>query len=254
MKILLLGNSDTAGQMIQGETWPGLIRSGLESAARAPVALEQKRLAPYGPRAAGLVSEAVEASQPDVVLLPLVTYAFAVGYVSLRVRQRFGERAYRWYLRAEDAMQRRTSGKGGPVGAVNSWTQRLARKVIGVAPHAAVEEVTDTYLEIFRRLSRLEDIQVVAVSYPAFSEALQRLNPGMMTTTRQCESILREAAAGHRFLWADGQTALEAADATVTGVAPDGSHLSVLGHCLYAEMVLQVLATPPSRSRPDAIG
>ncbi|MGI8926726.1 MAG: hypothetical protein ACR2HN_08805 [Tepidiformaceae bacterium] len=241
MKILLLGNSDTAGQMIQGETWPELIRSGLERGTAARAALDEKRLAPYGPRAAAVVSEAAEASQPDIVILPLVTYAFAVGYVSLRVRQRFGERAYRWYLRAEGAMQRRTSGESRPARLANTWTQRLARKVIGVAPRATVEEVTETYLEIFRRLARLEDLQVLALSYPAFSEELQRLNPGMMTTTRRFESVLREAGAGHRFLWADGEAALEAAGATATGVASDGSHLSVLGHHLYAEMVLQLL-------------
>ena len=240
MRVIVFGNSDTRGAVVPGPTWPELARRSLE-ALTGPVELVDRNFVPLGARAASVAARLAEEARGDVLLLPLSEYAFWAETVELQVRRLFGTRAARLFKRAEQRFVR-AAARGGPAGAATDSVARgLARRVIGTRAPASVAEVIGTYSEVFRRLARLEELEVVVIAYPAPPAAAhwpRRLRAGRERFIAE----LRSEADRLRFAWVDG-------DAVATGAglgphetyAPDGVHIGEPMHAPLARAVLAAI-------------
>lgn len=259
MRILVLGNSDTGGSALApGEQpWPEIVRGRLAGWTGSEVHLEHRTLAPYGPRAVDHALRCVAETDPDLVIIILAGYTAVVGYVHLRVRQRLGARAERWYLRLERGFDRSTRREGQET-AVNNWSRRLVRKLLGTATYASVDEVASVYCGILRRLSQREGVQVLVAGDARFGEARRALNPGLLTGLQRLHAAVRPVVAEHRFLWVDGEDGISAAPERKALFLPDAMHLNAAGHMTFAAAVFDLLSgpsglgpvAPPATARP----
>ncbi len=245
MKILVLSNSDTVGAMAAGPTWTERVRD-TRPASDLPVTLTTMFFAPVGAGAASYVARKVVAGAADLVLVPIGTYAFTVGFVSKRVERLFGTRVAARYRRLERGFDQSTRGRGGVRSRLNGLARTFARRVIGTAPLATVSEVSNTYEQIFGSLARLEQALVVVVTYPPEGGLGRR----HLDERRQCFKQLREAANRHHFAWVDGTEAVASLAPGEEAVTPDGFHLSPAGHRAMAEAVSREIDAASLRT-PD---
>jgi len=245
VRILVLGNSDTLGSALApGEQpWPEIVRGRLAAWAGAEVQLEHRTLAPYGPRAVDHALKCVAETDPDLVVIILAGYTAVVGYVHLRVRQRFGARAERWYVRLERGFDRNTRRDGRET-AVNNWSRRLVRKLLGTATYASLDEVASVYCDVLRRLSQREGVQVLVAGDARFGEARRALNPGLLTGLQQLHAAVRPVVAEHRFLFVDGEDGISGAPEREALFLPDAMHLNAAGHMAFASTVFDFLRGP----------
>ncbi|MGI8927335.1 MAG: SGNH/GDSL hydrolase family protein [Tepidiformaceae bacterium] len=203
--------------------------------------MRKHEFVPSGHRAVQYAADQVAAANPDVVVLPLSAYTFGVGFVALRVRERWGERAWRWYLRIGGRVDAGLAGQSGLRLKAREAAQGIARKLIGTASHAPAAEVTAVYAEVIRQLARGEGAQVLVVAESRFGRRIQELNPGLVPAIEAFQSELRPLAQEHRLPWVDAELAVAAGGDRERAMAPDGVHHSAYGHRLYAAMVLDAL-------------
>lgn len=101
MKLLVLGNSDYNGSMLSdpGIAWPHIVGRRLSQMTGEPVEVVNQNLIPSRANALLLVDGLLESHQPDLVVVGLNPYAFAITRVATRVQQRAGKRVSGWYVR-----------------------------------------------------------------------------------------------------------------------------------------------------------
>jgi lysophospholipase L1-like esterase len=236
VKILVLGNSDTDGSFAEPHTlWPEAARRVAERELGEAVELTEARFAAAVAGADAYAERRVREAAPDVVILPMGTFAFSVGFVSVRVRARYGKRAGDWYKRLEDALDRRTRRKGGRPGRGGMLARRAARRIIGTQPQATADQLAENYRDILRALSRVEHVDVALVSYPP--EQGPYLAKGIASgeaRRRFLAAVRAEAARLHYTLIDDSYAAGRAREEVMT---PDGFHMSAEGHRLLGEAV-----------------
>lgn len=236
MKLLVFANSDSGGNVIAGHPWPKQIVAAVEREASVAVVLIERGFSAVGGSAVGYAEAVVQKEQPDVVILPLTTYSFAVQFVAPRIRQLLGERAWSRYRAIESKFDRGTR-HNRLLQPMNRVGRKAARRLIGTAPLAAPTAVTQVYAETIRRLARMEDLHLIAMTYPRFGRDIEAANRGIAARVGAFELEIRRVVNEHRFTWADGQEALDAAGVGDDAVAPDGFHLSDTAHRVYAEML-----------------
>lgn len=180
--------------------------------------------------------------EPDYVVIPLSNFAFAIGFVEPRIERLFGRRVAAAYQKAETAFEAKTGTTATRKSRLIGLARRTLRRVVGTQPHASVEQVAGVYIDILHRLSRTEDLQVVVVTYPEFSEQLLRKNRKAREKNERFERLVRAVVNEHRFLWVDGRDAVRASRLGERVLAEDGSHLSADGHALYGQLIATVVA------------
>ncbi|MEX2080864.1 MAG: hypothetical protein WEC33_04545, partial [Dehalococcoidia bacterium] len=92
MKILLLGNSDTDGSFLNATLWPEVVREALEGHHGGSVSWVAERFSASASTGIEHAQVLVRKHQPDLVIVPVVTFAMSVGFVCVRIRDLFGER------------------------------------------------------------------------------------------------------------------------------------------------------------------
>ncbi|MGH2633719.1 MAG: SGNH/GDSL hydrolase family protein [Tepidiformaceae bacterium] len=243
MHVSVIGHSDSMGLLLRPgeESWPVLLQNGLTAALNEPAQVDSWRFAPYGPRAVSFAIDKVVAAQPDVVILPVASYWCAFGRVANRVRQRYGERAERWYLRAENGFVAHAERDKGPGKPTNTRSRRFVRKVIGVAAYAGQDEVTEVYATIVRRLAQQEHLQMIVMRDHRFTPAVRAANPTIDSTLAHFDAVIRPIADTHLFAWADIEEALNNGGRRDEMIISDGVHVTAEGHARVAAMLLPVL-------------
>jgi hypothetical protein len=242
VKLFIAGHSDsTAAHLGEGELpWAERTRAWLEDTTGTPWELTGVRFAPIGPRAVDYLMGAVEREQPDLVIIPFTAYVCTVGSVAESVRHRFGERAARYFARAERTVEARArTGSTGKT--AHSMAKRLARRVLGARPLASVEATAGIYEQVLRQLARLESVQVVAVADARFSEQVQKLEPKLHRRMDAMYDRLLPAARAHRFVVADLEGTLRRAPDRSVFYQADGIHTTAAFHAVYFEVLKEVL-------------
>jgi lysophospholipase L1-like esterase len=192
------------------------------------------------------VEKALEQNHPDLVIFSFGAYHFIVGTVGLRVRRRYGERAYRLFRRAEVFFEGKTASPEGRPARLNHWGRWLARRVIGAEALGTEEEVTAIHLEIMRLLAQREGLVVVVMLAPPVAESLDRENKGANNRLAKYREYMNGVARSHHFLVADCVPGFAAAARAGALRHSDGVHKGAAGHRIQADAIMDVLLHPPS--------
>ncbi|MEX0784156.1 MAG: hypothetical protein WD557_16055 [Dehalococcoidia bacterium] len=235
MKLLVLGNSDTRGVFSGGQTWSQVVADGLAEHRGEPVEVREIGFTVLGPSAAPYAERKVREFEPDLVILPVGTFAFTIGFVWKRVARLFGTRAGRWYKRMEDSFDGATRAKGPARDSLNRGVRATVRRVVGTQPLGSQQEVTAGYRDVIATLARFESAQVVLVAHAARGQHHHR--PGAMVRRAAFLADVERAGREHHFTWVNGDEAYaNESDADVK--TRDGFHQSQAGHRLLGEHVL----------------
>ncbi len=235
VKILVLGNSDTEGLMSGGKTWTAVARDSIEDALGEPVTLHETRFFLSAAGAPEFAERKVREAQAELVILPVGTFSFTVGFVWVRVRDLFGERAGARYRRWEEAFDVKTLHRGPALSALNRAGRALTRTLIGTCPLTTREQLTRDYAEALRGLSRVEDVQVALVAYPGRGKYTTRGK----APAQRCLFLaaVRAEAQERHHLWVDSSEEFEARAKDVPTSTPDGFHLNEAGHRVLGSIV-----------------
>lgn len=237
MRIHILGHSDSTLDNAEHPAWPSRLRNVLESERDEVFEFTASRLAPYGPRAVAYAARRVEEARPDVVILSVSAFTCTIGLVSVRVGQRMGTRAQHGYEAIEQRFSRQVARSPRIAIPVDRVVRSLARRTIGTATLAPVEEVAAVYSEVLHALSREEQIQVIVMGESHFSRHVQRANPGLVAKIHQLQGTVRPVAHIHRYPWVDIEAAFSSASDREQHFASDGVHNSPAGHKRVMEAV-----------------
>lgn len=222
--MLVLSNSDTTGQMVAGTTWTARTAAAIGEASGEIPSVHEVPFAPVGGGAAAYAAKKLMGADPDIAIVPIGTYAFSIGFVSKRIERLFGRRAADWYRRREYRFDTATRDGGAARRGLNHLARRVARRAVGVAPLATVDEVIATYLAVFGTLAAMEQALVVAVIYPNVGGEKVRRDRAL------CAMRLKAEAERLHFGWVDAEDAMTQLLPGEDGTTPDGIHMSEAGH------------------------
>ena len=257
MRILVFGHSDSSGGPLAdpSEAWPFVLERLLSEGSGDAFEVRHEVVVPLRADAAQVVEDAVEAFSPDIVMLHLNPYSFAIQVVGLRVRQRFGKRAGNWFRVCQVRFDRATS-RGWVRVHLNHAARRCARRVIGVAAVATYPAVVEAYTAILRQLARSESLQVAVMGGSRLGTALQSVTPGMVDAIAKFADEMQGVAQEHRFIWFDTEASVAGIGREALFMA-DGLHRSPQGHRRLATMlvpVIQTIASPEREAGPLRAG
>ena len=245
MRLMIIGHSNalTDAKGEAGGHWPVRLRDGLSDELGQEIELSGIRLLPYGPKAVPYALSSITEARPDYIVISLGLYMCAVGVVSLRVRQRFGERAERAFTRLQQTFSRQTEGHPEPfrrqIDHAGRW---LTRRVIGTATFATTEEVLETYRGIITGIASMEHVQLVVMGEHFFSRQQRRENPEMECVVRLVHRDMKALADDHHFLWANVERAFRESGKRDEMSDADGVHNSPAGHQAIAEMLIPLIS------------
>lgn len=253
MRILVLGHSDSSGGLLAdpSEAWPFVLERLLNECSQTAFEIRHEVVVPLRADAPEMVEAAVVAFAPDMVMLHLNPYSFAIQVVGLKVRQRFGKRAGNWFRVCQVRFDRATS-RGPALIRLNHVARRCARRVIGVAAVSTYPAVVGAYAAILRQLARCEELQVVVMGGSRLGTALQSITPGMVESIAEFATEMQGVAREHRFIWFDTETSVAGAERE-TLFLEDGLHRSPRGRHRLATMlmpVVQAIASPELDAGP----
>lgn len=234
MKLLVLGNSDTAGLFSGGDTWTQVLRERLSGSGADAATVIEIRFSATGAGAAAFAQRKVREFEPDVVILPVGTFAFTVGFVWVRVRSLFGARVAGWFRRIEEGFDRRTRRPGMKSAGINRFGRRAARAVFGAQAMASAESLAESYCDVLRSMARAEEVRVVVMVYPP--EGGPYLVRGNLAEKRsQFLAAVETESENHLYqvIRAEGVFAHKSGGKPMT--TPDGFHLNAEGHRLLGE-------------------
>ncbi len=234
MKVLVLGNSDTEGVFSGGETWTQVLRQRLSTPDAANVT--EVRFSPNGARAAAFAERTAREFEAEVVILPVGTFAFTVGFVWVRVGSLFGARAARWYRRFEGGFDRRTRTPGAKSSGVNRLGRRTARALLGVQPMIDAKSLAESYCEVIRSLARIEQTRVVIVVYPP-EEGPYLIKGNLAEKRSRFLAAIEFKSAMHHYQVIKAEDVFSPRDGDEPTTTPDGFHLNAKGHLLLGEAV-----------------
>jgi lysophospholipase L1-like esterase len=232
-RVLVLGNSDTRGEFAPAPTWTQVARERL-NADGPDYDFVERSFSPLGDSAPAFVQRLVSEHQPDLVVLPLGTFLFTVGFTWPRVRKLFGARMANRYRKAEEAFDTKTRSTGEQPGRLNTLGRRAARRALGTQPIMRRRQLEESYVRVLQALARQEDLEVIIVAYP--------LERGRLVKVRRIEeeralflrSVGAEAARRHfRLLDSAPLFAVRAGEPDL--LTSDGFHLERAGHQLLGE-------------------
>lgn len=241
MKLLVLGNSDHDGSMLADgmNAWPHAMGKQLGQDLGLEVEVLNLKLVPSRRDAVAMAEALIAEHHPELVIVGLNPYSFAITRVATRIRKRLGERPYRAYLTVEQAFDRRTR-EGRVRSRLNRAARKVARSTIGAAPLAPVEQIIETYRTVFSRLSREEDMQTVIIGGSKLSLNAQMMNAKLLAQVDQFRFAMSDAAKQHRFTFFNTESTVEGPDRE-SYFLRDGVHRNEVGHSRMADMLYPVI-------------
>ena len=254
LRILVIGSSDTGGATLGNpqDAYPWVIKREFAEALAHEVEVVNLPVVHVGPKAVPRVEAALERENPDIVIFGYGAYSFIIASVGQRIRRRYGERAYGWYRKWEERVQKRTGGEDSTPTRSGDLGRRIARKLIGAEALASREEVAGIQAEILSRLARREGTTVVMLAAPDVPYALVRYNPKANILLGQHREHMTAIARGHHFLIADCVQAFRDAPVREHLSTSDAIHKSAAGHRIQADCIMKVLREAPSPYAPGS--
>jgi hypothetical protein len=234
MDLLVLGNSDTAGLFSGGDTWTQVLRQRLNGSGADVNTVTEIRFSPNGAGAAAFAERKARELESDVIILPVGTFAFTVGFVWVRVRSLFGSRVAGWYRRIEDGFDRRTRMPGAKSSGINRFGRRAVRAVLGAEAMVSAESLAESYCAVLRSLARVEEAQVVVMVYPP-EEGPYLVRGDLMKKRSLFLETIEAEAARHRYPVVRAEDVFSHRPDGAPMTTPDGFHLNAEGHRLLGE-------------------
>ena len=233
MKVLVLGDSDSAGRFMTGKTWPELVEAGLAATSEREAKVVMEPFSALSPSAHEYAERKVAEHAPDAVVLLLGSFGFTATFTWLRVQQLFGKRAGRWYRRIEVRFDAGTRTEAGAPGRRNRFARLAVRKLIGAKAFSTREKVTGNYREVFRTLARSEDRAIIVFAYPGIGRhAREGTGPA---ERKKFFGDLRPLAEEYHFGWIDGVAVF--AGFALDALKLDELHFNETGHAVIAAAV-----------------
>ena len=245
MKLLILGESDSHGYRLEDTSrgWGHLLPVELER--RLGLDVESNHLAYYAHTASSLAYlERVLAKGPfDVIVFSVTSIGFTLLSVDQRIARLFGPRVGGWFKARIDMFDQSQTSQAdrGLLYRANRGAHRAARKVIGQEAMATYEVVLENHKQIFARLARLEDSEIIVLGPTNHGGGLARRVRKTQSNVDSFRSILHAESDRRRFTWIDRQTLSEMfADRDAAFL--DGLHKGPEFHANIVDAVVQVLA------------
>jgi lysophospholipase L1-like esterase len=240
LDILILGNSDTQGRFVDGPTWSGVLQSLLAADLDEPVTVTEVGFSAVSTSGAAYAERKVRELRPDLVVLPLGTFAFTVGFSWKRIESLFGKRIGARYRRTEEAFDRRTREPGNEPRRLNRLVRKTIRRAIGTRPLISQAELTRNYADIIRAVSRVEDVDLLLVAYPAE----QGKHVSIRNIERRRAEFLREVgieARQRHYRLLDSALLFDSAPPGDDLLTADGFHQQRRGHELLGRAVAEAV-------------
>lgn len=246
MKVLVLGaNSDEDADRAGGTSWLDVVRGGLAQMSPHELDFATADFRPFGVTAADYGAKRVEQADPDLLIVSIGSFWFTFGFVSVRLRRLFGQRAADFYKRLEDSFDRGTRRGGSLSVSANAFARRVVRAVVGAEPLATQAEVSACYRDLFRLLSHREHMHVVLAAAPG----LGRHQRGAERKRAVFYRDLQDVARSHRYTWVNLRDAFPPMPDRNGILSVDGLHFSAAGNRVIGSTILDALAT----STPEAL-
>lgn len=241
MNVLVLGNSDTAAIHSGARVWTRIVRDGLAERVGG-VDWQDMTLLVTARTAPARIEARVRDFEPDLVIMPVGTYLWTVGFVAMRVRRLAGGRVSSAYKRLEEQFDAGTRRKGVARDRVNRAARAVAHRTIGATPIATQEQTTEATRVALSTLARLEQTHVAVVSYLPESPAF--LHGSLLERRKRFFLDIRKATEERHFTWISGDDALAESGFAGPIMAPDGFHFNAAGHEIHGAYVLRrILST-----------
>jgi hypothetical protein len=237
MKILVFGNSDSTGRFVAGETWTEMAQAALAKKRGTAVEVTTLPFSAEAPSAAAYVEKKTVGLCPDVVVLPVGSFAFTAGFGWVRVRALFGERAGQRYRQVEERFDARTRQGGRLRRTANIVARRVTRAVVGTKPLATREQVTQSYVEVLRTLARHENLPVIILTYPG--RGAHARTKKAVAMRRQFFADVKAVADACRYQWVNGEELF----ASIAGAVhtSDNLHMNEAGHARLAQVMVDAV-------------
>lgn len=239
MRICVLSNSSSSGLGLRdpAAAWPRLLAAEL-GAEGDRCEVREVAFFPRGTKAVDFAMTRVLEDEPELLIVSVGSFICAVGTVSERVRQRWGDRAQRLFLRLERTFDSNTREHGRFVERLNGAGRWLTRRVIGTATLGTVEEVTETFTRLLDLVAQREQLRVIVFPDPYWPGAVVKENPGANRAFEQLRAAVRAAAERHRFDWVDVEPEFSQVPDRDAYYQIDHTHKSVAGHRAIAGRLL----------------
>lgn len=230
LKVLVFSHSDAAGRLTGGRGWGTM----LAEPGPGNLKVELVEFFAGAPSSAAYAARKVGQLEPDVAVLPIGTYGFALELVEHRVRRLFGERAARWYKRAENGFDSRTRQAAAAPGGVNSLGRRLLRATIGAEGAVSQSDYTAHVTSTLTELATFESLRVVIVTaYPGVGSLA---TPRIASKRAEFLGAVTALARRHHFELVSVEEVL-AGNGPLGDLLIDDIHLSPAGHDLLGPAV-----------------
>lgn len=234
MRVLVLGNSDTAGVFSGGETWTQIVREKLRD-EDGDLVFTDVTFSPLGAQAPGVAARLVRDHEADLVILPVGTFAFTTTFTALRVRRLLGRRVARLYKRAENQFDHSTRQRGAVRDRLNRVVRRTVRTVVGTEPIASPEASAAAYRAVLDALARNERCDVLVAAYPPEAPKFFEGRPAAQRAGFLAE--IERGVRDHHFRWVLGDDALRDLPPGVEILTRDGFHFNAEGHRRHGALV-----------------
>ncbi len=238
-KVLVLGNSDTRGEFAPGPTWTAVAQARL-NADSPEYEFAERGFTPLGEGMPAFIERVLAQHEPDLVVLPLGTFLFTVGFSWPRIRKLFGARAANRYRQAEEQFDTKTRPAGAPPGRANSAARKTARRLVGTQPIMSRAALEASYGRVLDVLARHEDLDVLLVAYPAERGRLVKVRKIAAERQAFVDAIGALAARRH-FRLLDSAPLFAGREDDDDIMTADGFHLQGAGHVVLGEAVAGVI-------------
>ena len=224
VKILVLGNSGTSGQLTGGTSWTRVFGDCISEQRGTPVHEEQSAFVPTGSRAPEIAAKSVADSEPDLVIVPVSNYVFSAKFVWVRIQRLLGRRAGRWFRGIEQSFNDQTYDKGRLRHRLNMTLRKVAHRLVGAEALTTSKECAKTYADTFQRLAQAEDVEVVVVSHGG-RRSVYRDPELLRERTLHLEEV-RASAEAHHLLFVNTSSVSGQPVGSGDGVQADGLHVT----------------------------
>lgn len=243
--ILYLGRSDLKGYGLRDpdNAWPLVLQRQLEEQTGLTIVTDRRTLRMDGDPTEYILN-ALDETRPDVVVMHLTAYDFAVARVEDRLTQRVGKR-FGDFARTVEVKTAPSDPRKRP-NAFHRVIRRAARSFFGTAPMRTRADVVQTIERAFRVLASQEGVPVV-LTYPIPGRGLREQNPGYAAAAAQFSSEFRAKAAGRHFIWADTNINGSVDDHRLG----DGLHPTERGHEITADEMRPAILAALSQAYPE---
>jgi len=252
MRILVLGGSGTDGGRLAdaSKSWPCLLKAQLPPLVGEDVEIVSKGYFVDNAGAMPYLEKVLSEQQPDVLIIAISPFSFAVGTVANRIGRLLGKRAGNISKRTFDAIDDRTlKQKSGPRLWANRRLHWVARTFVGQEGELSERETRGRYIATFDRLAREEAMTVVAMGPVQHMGRLALSQRGMNKKIEEFSNALELESRRRHFAWVDRQALVPTA-MSPEALLVDELHGAELTHHLTAGALLVALA--PGAAVPEA--